>query len=101
LSDLAKLKGYCKPSGKHITASKGSLEEFLFERYSLFTLHNGRLCIGYVAHKSWVFKNGEFHLVTNSLTKTYNLGIKNILKLNIVHISNGVKVKKESIETLK
>ena len=101
MSDLAKLKGYCKPSGKHITASKGSLEEFLFERFCLFTLINDNLCIGYVAHKPWVFKNCEFHLVTNSLTKTYNLGIKNILKPNLVYISNGVKVKIGSIETLK
>ena len=40
LSYSAEIRGYCKPVGKYMTASKGSIEEFLFERYCLFTLIN-------------------------------------------------------------
>ena len=101
LSDSAELKGYCKPFGEHMTASRGSLEEFLFERYCLFTLINNKLCIGYVAHKPWVYQKGEAELEINSFTGVYNLGIKNLLKPDLVHISDGLKVKSWSIETLK
>ena len=101
LSDSAELKGYCKPFGEHMTASRGSLEEFLFERYCLFTLINNNLCIGYVAHKPWVYQIGKAKLEINSFTGAYNLGIKNLLMPNLVHISDGVKVKTWSIETLK
>ena len=101
LSDSAELKGYCKPFGEHMTASRGSLEEFLFERYCLFTLINNNLCIGYVAHKPWVYQIGKAKLEINSFTGAYNLGIKNLLMPDLVHISDGVKVKTWSIETLK
>ena len=101
LSDSAEIRGYCKPVGKCMTASKGSLEEFLFERYCLFTLINNKLCIGYVAHKPWVYQKGEAELKINSFTGVYNLGIKNLLKPDLVHISDGLKVKSWSIETLK
>ena len=93
VSDSVGLRGYCKPFGRHMTASKGSLEEFLFERYCLFTLINNNLCIGYVAHKPWVYQRGEAELEINSLTGAYKLGIKNLLKPDLVHISDGVKVK--------
>ena len=101
VSDSAELKGYCKPFGEHMTASRGSLEEFLFERYCLFTLINNNLCIGYVAHKPWVYQIGKAKLEINSFTGAYNLGIKNLLMPDLVHISDGVKVKTWSIETLK
>ena len=101
LSDSTEIRGYCKPVGKCMIASKGSLEEFLFERYCLFTLINNKLCIGYVAHKPWVYQKGEAELEINSFTGVYNLGIKNLLKPDLVHISDGLKVKSWSIETLK
>ena len=100
ISDLAELKGYCKPVGKYMTASDGSLEEFLFERYCLFTLINDNLCIGYVAHKPWVYQKGQVELESNSFTESYNLGIKNLLKPDLVHISDGLRVKTWSIEKI-
>jgi hypothetical protein len=101
LSDQVEIKGQCKPLGKSMRAAKGSIEEFLFERYCLFTLHKKKLCMAYVAHKPWIFKSGDSQLNINSLTESYNLGIKNSLKPDLVHISNGVKVKTWPLEEVK
>ena len=84
--------GNCSPTGPESVAQPGSLEEFLFERYSLYTEHRGSLCIAHTQHDPWVFHKGEATILENDLTKSFNLGISDILKPDLIHISKGVKV---------
>ena len=41
---------------------------------------------------------GEAEVISNTLTKSYDLGISDVLQLDIVHISGGVLVNTWSIE---
>ena len=92
------LIGSCMGAGETMQAEPGSLDEFLFERYCLYTLHKKKLCIAYTHHDPWVFRKGEAEVISNTLTKSYDLGISNVLKPDLVHISDGVLVHTWSVE---
>jgi uncharacterized protein YqjF (DUF2071 family) len=79
-------------------AKPGSLDEFLFERYCLYTLHNNRLSIAYTQHNPWAFRKAKADVITNTLAESYNLGILDVLKPDLVHMSDGVLVHTYSIE---
>jgi len=96
-SDGLELEGECRAIGKKTQASKGSIEEFLFERYSLYTNHKGSLNMAYTQHEPWIFQEGEATILKNSLTEIYDLGI-DILKPDYTHISEGVYVHTWPIE---
>ena len=85
------LEGEALATGEKRIAEKGTLEEFLFERYSLYTEHKGNLKMAYTLHEPWVFQDGEVKIVKNSLTECYDLGI-DIMNPEFVHLSEGVYV---------
>ena len=91
-SDGATLRGYANGIGEETQATPGSLEAFLFERYSLYTVHKGSLCIGHTHHNPWRFKLAEVTLESNSLTDVYDVGIEDVLRPDMVHVSEGVRV---------
>ena len=90
-SDSVELEGEAIATGEKRIAEKGTLEEFLFERYSLYTEHKGNLKMAYTLHEPWVFQDGEAKIVKNSLTECYDLGI-DIMNPEFVHLSEGVYV---------
>ena len=92
LSDGAILAGECRAKGDTMQAKKGSLEEFLFERYSLYTNHKNKIHMAYTQHNPWQFRKGEVKINNNSLTESYDLGIKDLLNPDHVHMSEGVYV---------
>ena len=92
LSDGAILAGECRAKGDLMQAKKGSLEEFLFERYSLYTNHKNKIHMAYTQHNPWEFREGEVEIITNTLTESYDLGIKDLHNPDHVHMSNGVHV---------
>ena len=92
------LSGQTKPIGDPMTAGNGSLEEFLFERYSLYTELKGCLHRAYTHHKKWSFQSANVSLDSNTLTESYDLGIENCLSPELTHYSDGLKVKTWSIE---
>lgn len=92
------LTGNTEITGKQTQAKPGTLEEFLFERYSLYTNKNGRVMRGYTHHKKWDFQDAEVTVTENSLTESFDLGIKNLLQPDFVHFSSGVRVRTYSIE---
>lgn len=96
-SDGLELEGECRAIGEKKQASKDSIEEFLFERYSLYTNHKGSLNMAYTQHEPWIFQEGEATIVKNTLTEFYDLGI-DILKPDYTHISEGVYVHTWPIE---
>lgn len=97
--DGVSLKGQSYSNGPILQAEKGSLEEFLFERYCLYVYHEGKTCRAYTYHEPWKFRVGEVEIIENTLTESYNLGIKRILKPDLVHVSEGVEVLTWDIES--
>jgi|TARA_B100002052_G_C15803285_1_gene562227 uncharacterized protein YqjF (DUF2071 family) len=92
--------GFCSPTGPEQTAQSGSLEEFLFERYSLYMEHKENLCIAHTQHDPWVFQDAEATILENNLTESFNLGIENPLEPDLIHISKGVFVHAWSNEVI-
>ena len=92
------LKGLTTINGVIQQAKKDSLEEFLFERYSLYTELDGKVMRGYTHHKKWDFQTAEVELDDNSLTESFELGIKDCLTPELIHYSDGVRVRTYSIE---
>ena len=80
-------------------AKKGSLEEFLFERYCLYVSKNGITYRAYTCHEPWEFQDAEANIRYNSLTEHYKLGIQNTLEPDLIHFSKGVEVMTWDIES--
>ena len=96
-SDGAELRGTSTAKGRMQSAEAGSLEHFLFERYCLYTEHNGCLRRAYVYHQPWTFQEGDMTLEANSLLESYDLGL-DVHAPDLVHISKGLPVKTWPIE---
>ena len=96
----SELKGSCIAIGEEMLAMPNSLEEFLFERYSLYVKHKNSAKMAYTLHDPWKFKEAKVELSINTLTESYDLGIKNPLKPDYVHMSDGVYVHTWSIENV-
>lgn len=99
-SDGAVLSGECRAKGDLMQAKKGSLEEFLFERYSLYTNHKNKIHMAYTQHNPWQYQEGDVEITNNSLTESYDLGIKDLLNPDHVHMSDGVHVHTWPIQQL-
>tara|TARA_B100001758_G_scaffold87789_1_gene74743 strand:+ start:2911 stop:3669 length:759 start_codon:yes stop_codon:yes gene_type:complete len=99
-SDGVSLEGKCSLKGNLRQAEKNSLEYFLFERYSLYTEHRGKLHMAYTLHEPWTYQDAEVSISENSLTKSFDLGI-DVMKPEYVHASSGVYVHTWSIEEVK
>ena len=94
------LEGSCEGLGEYFYASRGSLEEFFFERYYLFVLANKKIRKGYIHHDPWKIKKAKPILINNNFLKSYSLSIKNVLNPDFCHVSDGVSVKAWSLEKL-
>ena len=79
LKEGFELKGSCIAIGEEMQAMPNSLEEFLFERYSLYVKHKNSAKMAYTLHDPWKFKEAKAELSINTLTESYDLGIKNPL----------------------
>ncbi len=97
--DGVSLEGESFAKGPVLQAKKGSIEEFLFERYCLYVRHKGETCRAYTYHEPWNFRIAEVKIIKNTLTESYNLGINNVLEPDLVHVSEGVEVLTWNIES--
>jgi len=95
------LSGFSKIKSEVATLKTGTLEEFLFERYCLFSLRKNKICIGYIQHDPWNVYKAHAKLAINNLTKSFDLGIKNLLEPEHVHMSDGVYVNAWSLQVIK
>ena len=96
--DDLEFAGHTTPKGPLRQADKDSLEDFLFERYCFYTLHQGRLHRAYTCHAQWSFQDGTATLASNSFTEHYKLGISTPLQPELVHVTKGVDVQTWGIE---
>ncbi|MEL4025318.1 DUF2071 domain-containing protein [Lysinibacillus endophyticus] len=76
---------------KPFNPKKGSLEEWLLERYCFYTLNKGKIFQCNIVHPSWVIyeANAEFH--ENSLLSKYK--IDPLMYKPILHFSKRAEVK--------
>ena len=51
-------------------------------------------------HNPWVFRQAKADVITNTLAKSYNLGISDVLQLELVQMWDGVVVQTYSIEDI-
>ena len=86
------LEGSAVKTSEVRQAEHGSLEYFLFERYSLYTSHKRRLHHGYTHHMKWWYADATANVVRNTLVESYDLGIEDATQPEFVHISEGVEV---------
>jgi len=98
-SDGVKLEGETTTKGSLVKAKKGSLEEFLFERYCLYVSKKNLTYIAYTCHEPWEYQEAEVKIKVNSLTDSYGLGIENPLNPDLVHFSKGVEVLTWNLES--
>jgi uncharacterized protein YqjF (DUF2071 family) len=96
-SDGLELEGNSKSSGNIRKAEKDTLEYFLFERYCLYVTHKEKLYMAYTQHNPWEYSDGDAVITKNSLTESFNLGINNYLSPDLVHVTQGVKVRTWSL----
>jgi uncharacterized protein YqjF (DUF2071 family) len=62
-------RGSYRPVGEVFTPKKGTLEEFLTERYCLYSSGaNGRILRGEIHHGPWRLQNAEAEIAQNSMT---------------------------------
>jgi hypothetical protein len=86
------LAGSAKVTSEVRQAKEGTLEYFLFERYSLYTEHKNRLRHGYTHHVKWWYADAEATITSNTLVESYNLGIADVKTPHMVHMAEGVEV---------
>ena len=86
------LRGSSQPASEMRQAEPGSLEYFLFERYSLYTVRKGRLHHGYTHHIKWEYCDANVVVEENTLVEGYNLGIEDTTQPELTHMSKGVEV---------
>ena len=86
------LAGSAKVTSEVRQAKEGTLEYFLFERYSLYTAHKNRLRHGYTHHVKWWYADAEATITSNTLVESYNLGIADVKTPHMVHMAEGVEV---------
>lgn len=94
------LSGFSQKLGSIKTSQKGSIEEFLFERYCLYTKYKNKICIGYTSHNQWTFYEAKASFTINNLTKSFDLGINNLFEPDYTHVSDGVYVNAWSLQNV-
>ena len=94
------MKGSCEGYGEYQQAKKGSLEEFLLERYYLFTSSGDYIKRGRISHERWNLKKARPKILINDFLESYSLGVTQLLKPDFCHISDGVEVKAYPLEHL-
>lgn len=69
----AELKVRYRPTDKVFESEKGSLEEFLTERYRLFSLKGNRILKGEVHHNRWPLQKAEAEFELNTMLNSLGL----------------------------
>ncbi|MBM7702131.1 YqjF family protein [Metabacillus iocasae] len=63
-----RLKMTYQPSSVPYKSEKGSIEEWLTERYCLFTTHRGSVYKGALSHEQWLLQDAVFDIQEDTLT---------------------------------
>ena len=67
--------GEYAPSGAVFRSEPGSIDEWLTERYSLYTVHNGRLFRGDIHHLPWPLQPAEAAFAVNTVAAASQIAL--------------------------
>ncbi|MGQ0600803.1 MAG: YqjF family protein, partial [Anaerolineales bacterium] len=73
----AEFKGRYRPVGEVYTSQCGSLENWLTERYCLYTVMNGNVYRGEIHHAQWPLQRAEAEIETNTMAVPTGLTLPN------------------------
>ena len=76
--------------GERILHEAGSLEQFLTERYCLFTESRGHLLVGEIHHEQWPLERAEAEIRVNQIPATHGLTLPD--RAPVLHFSRELRV---------
>lgn len=76
--------------GEPFAHQKGSIEEFLTERYCLFTESRGRLLVGDIHHERWPLERAEAEIGLNEIPAAHGLTLPR--RAPLLHFSRELRV---------
>ncbi len=79
-----------KALGETLPHRKGSIEEFLTERYCLFTQSRGRLLVGDIHHTAWPLERAEAEIRVNEIPAAHGLTLPP--QAPLLHFSRELRV---------
>jgi uncharacterized protein len=77
----AEFRGSYRPTGAVYHAQPGTLQHWLTERYSLYTVSSGRAYIGEIHHQPWPLQPAEAEIQVNSVATASRLELPNTAPL--------------------
>lgn len=78
-----------KPTSSSFIAKKGSLEEWLVERYNLLLVKKNQVYIGHIHHQPWELQHADIEIKTNDLLPFLPSSIQN--EKPLVHYSKYLR----------
>lgn len=79
-----------QPIGPALAHQTGSIEQFLTERYCLFTRSRGRLLVGHIHHAPWTLQPAEAEFRVNELPAAHGLSLPR--RAPLLHYSRELRV---------
>ncbi len=73
-----------------VQAEPGSLEQFLTERYCLFTESRGRLLVGEIHHEQWPLERAQAEIRVNEIPAAHGLTLPN--RPPVLHFARELRV---------
>jgi uncharacterized protein len=77
----ARFEARYRPTGERFEAPRGSLAQFLTERYCLYSAAAGRIYRGEIHHPPWLLQSAEVQLTPNSMAEAAGLTLPSELPL--------------------
>ncbi len=78
------------PAGQEFRSPDGSLESFLTDRFSLFTVHRGQVYRGDIAHTKWPLQLAEAEFERNTMTEAVAIPLSG---QPLLHYSRSIDVR--------
>jgi uncharacterized protein len=90
LHDAAEFRGRYRPINEVRLREKGSVEQWLTERYCLYTTHRDQVYRGEIHHQPWPLQDAEAEFETNTVAATAGIPLPNTAPL--LHFARRLEV---------
>jgi len=90
LRGAAEFRGHYRPSGEIRRRETGSVENWLTERYCLYTVYGGRVYRGEIHHTPWPLQDAEAEFETNTVASAGGIALPATAPL--LHFARRVEV---------
>jgi hypothetical protein len=90
IGGVAELRGHYRPTAEPRLRERGSIENWLTERYCLYTTHRGQVYRGEIHHQPWPLQNAEAEFETNTVAAAASIQLPNSAPL--LHFARRLEV---------